>query len=79
MPDEKFLLPPLNTLHRSPTLHRLDSVIKKTGTSRSFIYAGVKDGSFPKPVKIGKRAVAWTDQSVDAWIDTKIKGDNHEV
>ncbi len=78
MPDKKFLLPTRPTLQQSPTLHRLDSVIKKTGTSRSFIYAGVKDGTFPKPIKIGRRAVAWTDESINTWIDTKINGGNHE-
>ncbi len=72
MSHDKFVLPP------SHTLYRLDSVLEKTGSSRSFIYAEIKNGSFPKPLKIGKRAVAWTAASIDAWIDTKIKGDNHE-
>lgn len=72
MQNEEFVLPP------SPTLYRLDSVLKRTGGSRSFVYAGIREGSFPKPIKIGKRAVAWTAESIDAWITAKIKGDNHE-
>ena len=38
---------------------RLDDVKAKTGQGRSKIYQGVKEGTFPAPVKIGERAVAW--------------------
>ena len=38
-----------------------------TGLSRSTIYERVKAGSFPKPIKIGNRAVAWLQSEIDAW------------
>lgn len=30
------------------------------------------DPTFPKPVKIGKRAVAWVESEIDAWQQEKI-------
>ena len=60
-------------LIRTPLL-RLPKVLSDTGTSRSFVYAGVKNGTFPPPLKIGKRAVAWTAESIDTWIASKSNG-----
>jgi prophage regulatory protein len=60
-------------LIKTPLL-RLPEVLSDTGTSRSFVYAGVKNGTFPAPIKIGKRAVAWTAESIDAWIACKSNG-----
>jgi prophage regulatory protein len=36
---------------------RLPGVMEKTGLGRSSIYRMVKDGEFPKPVKLGPRLV----------------------
>ena len=49
-------------------LIRLPKVIEITGNSRSKIYADVKEGLFPAPLKIGKRAVAWKVSDIDGWI-----------
>ena len=55
-------------------LLRLLMVKKKTGLSRSSIYNRLNESSpywdptFPKPVKIGMRAVAWREHEIDAWI-----------
>jgi prophage regulatory protein len=48
-----------------PRLLRLALVKDLTGLSRSSIYA---DPGFPKPVKIGPRAVAWVEAEVRDWI-----------
>jgi prophage regulatory protein len=29
-------------------------------------------GSFPRPVRIGKRAVGWVESEVDGWIEARI-------
>lgn len=50
-------------------LLRLKSVKETTGLSRSSIYA---DPKFPKPVKIGPRAVAWVEAEVAEWIDARM-------
>ena len=36
--------------------------------SRSSIYAAVKDKTFPSPVRIGVRAVAWRQSEVEDWL-----------
>lgn len=50
-------------------LLRLPAVIERTGKSRSAIYA---DPTFPRPVKIGQRSVAWPSAEIDEWIEQKI-------
>lgn len=39
--------------------------------SRSTIYANVKAGTFPPPVRIGARAVAWRLADVEAWLEAR--------
>jgi prophage regulatory protein len=52
---------------------RLPDVIERVGFSRSSIYAFVDNGTFPKPVQIGIRAVGWLDSDVDDWILDRIE------
>jgi predicted DNA-binding transcriptional regulator AlpA len=42
-----------------------------TGKSRSSVYRDVKVGSFPQPVKIGQRSVAWRSPDVDVWLKSR--------
>jgi prophage regulatory protein len=51
----------------------LAKVMDKTTLGRSTIYAYVKDGKFPAPIKLGDRAIGWIDAEIDAWIDERIK------
>lgn len=39
-----------------------------TGLSRSSIYAMMDAGEFPRPVRIGKRAVAWPQSAIETWL-----------
>lgn len=39
--------------------------------SRSTIYAAVKAGTFPAPVRIGARAVAWRVADVEQWLEAR--------
>ena len=55
-------------------LVRLTEVIDTTGRSRSSIYSDIKEGVFPKPIKIGKRAVAWPSEDITKWIADRING-----
>lgn len=52
-------------------LLRRIQVQKKTGLSKSGIYSGLKNKTFPKPVKIGKRAVAWRKNEVNEWVSSR--------
>lgn len=40
-----------------------------TGLSRSTIYARLAAGNFPRPLKVGVRAVRWRTSSIINWID----------
>ena len=53
--------------------HRLlrnDAVTQKTGAPKT-----TRDewDDFPKPIKIGPRAIAWIEEEIDAWIDERIR------
>ena len=46
---------------------RRRKVEELTGLARSTIYDRIKAGTFPKPVKIGDRSVAWRQSDIDDW------------
>lgn len=46
---------------------RLPAVIELVGIKRTVIYERIKAGTFPKPVQIGPRAVAWDAEELANW------------
>jgi len=46
---------------------RLPEVLKITGLSRSTLYRMVAEHTFPAPVKLSRRAVAWNQHPVRQW------------
>ena len=56
------------------TLLRLPDVQKMVGLKRSSIYRAVKAGGFPVPVKIGTRAVGFSEAQIQQWIADRIGG-----
>lgn len=53
-------------------LIKLKEVMDCTGLGRSSIYYHIGDGSFPKPVSLGARSVAWVQSEVEEWILDRI-------
>ena len=53
-------------------LAKLPEVKRLTTLSKAAIYAGLRDQTFPKPVKVGARAVAWPLSSIQQWIEQRI-------
>jgi prophage regulatory protein len=51
---------------------RLNEVKQRTGLSKSSIYNQISDGTFPQPVPIGARAVAWVEDELQEWINNRI-------
>ncbi|KLN58421.1 AlpA family transcriptional regulator [Variovorax paradoxus] len=47
---------------------RRAEVEAKTGFKRAHIYQLVKDGKFPKPLRLGIRAVGWDSVEIEQWI-----------
>lgn len=52
---------------------RLPEVKRAVGYGRTAIYQKVKSGEFPAPISLGARAVAWTSDSIESWIESRIK------
>ena len=50
---------------------RRPAVETLTGLSRSTIYAMMSEGSFPKPVRLGKRAVGWPESVINQWLESR--------
>jgi len=44
-----------------------------SGIPRSTLYLKIARGEFPKPIKLGTRAVGWLASDVDAWVAERIK------
>ena len=51
---------------------KLPEVQARTGKSRSTIYQGVNDGTFPKPIVLGPKLHVWLDADIDQWWASKI-------
>ena len=62
---------------------RLNEVLSRTGYGRTSIYRKMEDGSFPRSVKLDgppkdpeafdSRAVAWIEDEVEQWIESRIE------
>jgi prophage regulatory protein len=55
------------------TLLRLKSVSDATGLRRAAIYRAVKAGTFPPPVHIAPRCVAWPSSEIEAINQARIE------
>ena len=51
-------------------LLRLPAVMERTGLGKSSVYAGMAAGTFPTPVRLGTRGVAWKESEIDAWVNS---------
>lgn len=63
-------------LPATPTPERLlplPEVESRSGFKSSFIYQLIKEGKFPKPVKIGASS-RWRESEVQQWIHNQIQG-----
>ncbi len=60
-------------------LLRLPQVMDRTGLRTTRLYELMGDGSFPKPIRLGERAVAWLESEVDAWIASQAQKPRVEI
>lgn len=58
-------------------LIRIHDVTDKTGLSRTTIYQLMKDGSFPKQIKLSSRCAVWPESAVLQWVQDRIQGGSH--
>lgn len=51
---------------------RIAQVVKKTGQGTSTLWLAVKLGTFPPPIKLSQRSVAWIKSEVNAVLAARI-------
>ena len=44
----------------------------RTGLSRSTIYLRMAQGTFPKSIPLGPRAIGWLESEVEAWLQAQV-------
>lgn len=57
---------------KKSSILRLPVVVKRTGKSRSSIYADIKKKQFPTPIQIGAKSVGWLESEIEDWIQNQI-------
>ena len=55
----------------APRIKKIRDVCGQTGLGRSALYAAIKDGRFPNPIKLGPRA-SWIAAEVAEWSTERI-------
>jgi prophage regulatory protein len=55
-----------------PRLERLPAVIARTGLGRTTIQRLIAAGTFPQPVRLTGRSIAFVASEVDAWIAAQV-------
>ena len=53
-------------------LLRLPVVKDRTGLSKPSIYRLMKEGRFPKSIKISERAIGWLETDIEAFIQSRL-------
>jgi len=61
------------------TMLRLPLVRDRVSLGRSSIYAAIKKGTFPPPVRLSERAVAWVESEIEAWLASRIEASRNGV
>lgn len=63
-----------NASAQTERLLRLPEVESIVGLKKSSIYEGVKNSTFPSPVRPSRRAVCWSSSAINAWVIARING-----
>lgn len=56
----------------TPVFLSRKEVERRTTYNKTYIYAKIRAGDFPKPVTIGANRVAWVESEIDAWMRARI-------
>jgi prophage regulatory protein len=65
--------------HHQTIIQRLPTVQERVGYSRTTLHRKVKEGAFPKPIKLAPGqggAIGWRASDIDAWIEARANGEN---
>lgn len=47
---------------------RINTVLDRTGLSRSTMYRKMQNGTFPRNIQISTRCAGWRESAIDAWL-----------
>jgi prophage regulatory protein len=61
------------TVQTDRRILRRPEVEQRTGFKRAHIYSLMREGKFPKALRLGVRAVGWDSIEVDQWIAERLK------
>lgn len=67
--------------NEKPSLITAKEALKRVQRSKSWLYKRLADGEFPKPVRVGARAISFVESEVTDWINAQIdatRGGNYE-
>lgn len=54
-----------------PKILRRREVERHTQLSKATLYRLIRAGAFPRPIKLGERAVGWRREEIDQWIASR--------
>jgi prophage regulatory protein len=57
----------------------LKAVVAATCISRATIYVLMSEGAFPRPRRVGKRAVRWNSSEISNWLASRPFGGSWNV
>lgn len=52
---------------------RLNTVLARTGLSRSTIYRKMAEGTFPAQFKISTNGTGWKESDINRWVENPVK------
>ncbi|MDB2520397.1 AlpA family transcriptional regulator [Planktomarina temperata] len=61
-----------------PQIFRRKDLEERLKLSRSSIYAMMATGEFPKPIRLGRRAVGWLSGDIEKWLQD-LQGDRNDT
>jgi len=67
-----------STVASHKIFYRLPEVKQRIGVSASSIWSWVKQGKFPKPIRLSENCTAWEAEAVDRWAAERISASKGE-
>lgn len=52
---------------------RINSVIERTGVSKTHLYRLINANKFPRPVKLSEGVSVWDSELIDQWLSSKFE------
>lgn len=62
-----------NLLSENQSLISTKEVLRRVQRSKAWLYKQLSNNAFPRPVKIGTRAISFVESEVDRWIHEQIQ------